>query len=76
MPEGWHAPARSALWPSKYALREHILQTGLGEASHYNLGDAWHGMMYTRMGLGAMVLTATQAMFAWELQRHPDPSRP
>jgi len=52
------------------------LQAGLGQASHYNVGDAWHGAMYTLMGLGALVLTATQPMLAWQLWRHPDPSRP
>ena len=52
------------------------LQAGLGEASHYNVGDALHGAMYTLMGLAALVLTATQPMLAWQLYRHPDPGRP
>jgi hypothetical protein len=52
------------------------LQAALGEASHYNVGDAFHGAMYTLMGLGATLLTATQPMLAWELYRHPDPARP
>jgi hypothetical protein len=52
------------------------LQAALGEASHYNVGDLWHGVMYTLMGIGALVLTATQPMLAWQLYRHPDPSRP
>jgi hypothetical protein len=52
------------------------LQAALGQASHYNVGDAFHGLMYTLMGLGALVLTATQPMLAWQLHRHPDPARP
>jgi hypothetical protein len=52
------------------------LQAALGEASHYNVGDAWHAAMYSLMGLGALILTATQPMLAWQLLRHPDPQRP
>lgn len=52
------------------------LQAGLGQASHYNVGDAFHGTMYALMGLGAMALTATQPMLAWQLYRHPDAARP
>jgi hypothetical protein len=52
------------------------LQAALGQASHYNVGDAWHGTMYTLMGIGALGLTATQPMLAWQLHRHPDASRP
>ena len=48
------------------------LQAALGQASHYNVGDAFHGLMYTLMGLGAMALTATQAVLAWLLWRHGD----
>ena len=52
------------------------LQAGLGQASHYNVGDIWHGTMYTLMGLGALLLTATQPLLAWQLWRHPDPLQP
>ena len=52
------------------------LQAALGEASHYNVGDAWHMAMYNLMGLGALMLSATQPMLAWQLFRHPDPHRP
>jgi hypothetical protein len=36
------------------------LQAALGEASHYNVADAVHALMYTLMGLAGLVLTATQ----------------
>jgi hypothetical protein len=52
------------------------LQAALGEGSHYNVGDPFHATMYSLMGLGAVVLIATQPMLAWQLHRHPDPARP
>jgi hypothetical protein len=52
------------------------LQAGLAQGSHYNVGDALHGTLYSLMGIGAVALTATQPMLAWQLFRHPDPDRP
>jgi len=52
------------------------IQATLGQASHYNVADAWHGAMYTLMGIGALVLTATQPLLAWQLYRHTDTRRP
>lgn len=52
------------------------LQAALGQASHYNETDLLHTVMYTLMGIGALVLTATQPMLAWQLHRHPDATRP
>lgn len=52
------------------------LQAGLGQGSHYNVGDALHSVMYTLMGIGAVLLTVTQPMLAWQLARHPDLRRP
>lgn len=46
------------------------LQAGLGEASHFNVGDPFHATMYTLMGLGALALTATQPALAWLLWKH------
>jgi hypothetical protein len=48
------------------------LQAALGEASHYNVGDPLHAMLYTLMGIGALVLTATQPWLAWLIWRHGD----
>ncbi len=52
------------------------LQAGLGQASHYNVGDWFHGLMYSLMGVSAVVLISTQPMLAWQLRRHADPQRP
>ncbi|MEN9629332.1 MAG: hypothetical protein RJA10_2559 [Pseudomonadota bacterium] len=52
------------------------LQAALGQASHYNVGDAFHGLMYSLMGLFAMTLTATQPWLAWLLWRHGQPGLP
>lgn len=49
------------------------LQAALGQASHYNVGDAFHGLMYSLMGLFAVTLTATQPWLAWLLWRHGQP---
>jgi hypothetical protein len=46
------------------------LQAALGQPSHYNVGDPLHAALYTAMGAGALALTATQPVLAWELHRH------
>jgi hypothetical protein len=49
------------------------LQAALGQASHYNVGDALHGALYTLMGGAAIALTATQPWLAWLIWRHGRP---
>lgn len=46
------------------------LQGALGQASHYNEGDALHATMYTLMGIGALALTGTQPALAWQVYRY------
>jgi hypothetical protein len=48
------------------------LQAAMGQASHYNVGDPLHALLYTLMGIAAMVLTATQPWLAWLIWRHGD----
>jgi hypothetical protein len=48
------------------------LQAALGQASHYNVGDPVHALLYTLMAIAAMVLTATQPWLAWMIWRHGD----
>jgi hypothetical protein len=49
------------------------LQAALGQGSHYNFSDPLHIALYSAMGFGAMVLTATQLILAWAIWRHPRP---
>jgi hypothetical protein len=51
------------------------LQAALGQASHYNVGDPFHGLMYSLMGIAAVVLAGTQPALALQLLRHGDRSR-
>jgi len=51
-------------------------QAALGTGSHYNTTTAFHGLMYALMGLGALVLTATQPLLAWRIARHARPELP
>jgi len=50
------------------------LQAGLGQPSHYNVGDPLHAALYTLMGGAALVLTATQPWLAWLIWRRGDRS--
>jgi hypothetical protein len=52
------------------------LQAALGQASHYNADSLLHIVLYSLMGLGALGLTVTQPMLAWQLHRHGDNRRP
>lgn len=52
-----------------------VLQAGLGRGSHFNVGDTFHAVMYSLMGMGALMLTATQPALAWLLLRHADRRR-
>ncbi|MGN8116400.1 hypothetical protein [Labrys sp. 22185] len=46
------------------------LQAARGLASHYNVADPFHRLMYTLMGIGAMTLTALSPALAVLLLRH------
>jgi hypothetical protein len=47
------------------------LQAALGQASHFNFSSPLHMTMYSLMGLGALAMTSTQAVLAWQVARHP-----
>jgi hypothetical protein len=50
-----------------------VLQAARGEGSHYNVGDPLHGALYMLMGVGALLLTGTQGLLAWQVARHARP---
>lgn len=47
------------------------VQAALGQASHFNFSSPWHITAYSLMGMGATAMTATQAVLAWLIARHP-----
>ena len=47
-----------------------VLQSALGQASHYNYSDRLHALLYTAMGAGALLLCATQGVLAVQIARH------
>jgi hypothetical protein len=48
-------------------------QAALGQGSHFNFSTPLHVAMYSLMGMGAMAMTATQAVLAWLIARHAAP---
>ena len=49
------------------------LQAALGQASHYNINDRLHAVMYQLMGAGALSLMLTQLVLAHQIARHARP---
>ena len=49
------------------------LQAAMGQASHFNFSDKLHQLLYAAMGLGALAMTATQPLLAWQIARHGRP---
>lgn len=49
------------------------LQAGLGQASHYNFSSPLHIALYSAMGFGAVAMTASQPLLAWQILRHGRP---
>ncbi len=59
-----------AVTTSAFEIAYITLQAARGLASHYNVGDPFHGVMYTLMGVGAVTLTALSPAVAVLLSRH------
>jgi hypothetical protein len=60
----------AALGASAFEIGYITLQAARGLASHYNVGDPFHGAMYTLMGVGAVTLTAVSPAVGALLLRH------
>lgn len=46
-------------------------QASQGAASHYNVSDPFHALMFGVMAIAAVGLTASQAWLAWEIWKEP-----
>jgi hypothetical protein len=66
------AVATMVIGAGSFELAYITLQAARGLGSHYNVDGIFHAVMYPLMGLGAIVLTASQPLLAWLLWRHPD----
>ncbi len=68
------APVRVIVWTllltGTFEIGYIALQAALGQASHFNVGSAFHRTMYMLMGAGALAMTATQLLLAWQIARH------
>jgi len=72
-------PVRTAVWTliaaGSFEIAYIVLQAALGAGSHYNVGDPLHAALYSAMAAGAIAMTATQPVIAWEIARHGTPAR-
>ena len=67
-------PIRAVVWTvivaGSFEIVYITLQAALGQASHFNFSSPLHITMYSLMGAGAMAMTATQPLLAWQIARH------
>jgi hypothetical protein len=71
--------SRSTVWmawllisTSLFEVAYITFQSALGQASHYNIGDVFHRLMFGLMAVAAVGLTASQAWLAWLIARHAE----
>ena len=70
---GLRGAERALLTAAGFELAYITWQAALGEASHYNVGDPVHAILYALMGVGAVVLIGSVVPLAWALVRDPAP---
>lgn len=63
---------RAAIVTALFEVGYITLQAGLGQASHYNVGDPLHAILYGLMGLAAVVLTGVSPALGLMLARRAD----
>ena len=67
-------PVRVVVWTillaGGFEIAYITLMASLGQASHYNFSNAVHVALYSAMGAGALAMTATQPLLAWQIVRH------
>ena len=52
-----------------FELTYMMFQAALGEASHFNVGDPVHALLYAMMGTGALTLTTVTGYLGWRILR-------
>jgi len=79
---GYVQPSRRCKWHvqfvvwgllvfSAFEIAYIVWQAHLGQASHFNISDPFHIIMYALMGVGAVALTLTMLPLAYEIERYP-----
>ena len=71
-----HAIALSLIFVAAFEMVYIAIQAALGEPSHFNKTTAFHGVMYSLMGIGAVWLTIGLAWLAVLIAEHNDRSDP
>jgi hypothetical protein len=76
-PKGWsrwiHAFAAVSIGLLGFEIAYIVLQSARGVGSHFNTATPIEGLMFTLMGLAAVVFTAFPAALGIALARHPAP---
>lgn len=65
-----HAVVWTVIGAGGFEIAYITLMAALGQASHFNFSSPLHITMYSLMGAGAMAMTATQPLLAWQIARH------
>jgi hypothetical protein len=71
-----HAIAMSLIFVAAFEMVYIAIQAALGEASHFNKTTAFHNVMYSLMGIGAVWLTLGLAWLAVLIAKHNERSDP
>ncbi|ESQ88256.1 hypothetical protein ABAC460_16485 [Asticcacaulis sp. AC460] len=57
--------------PAAFELGYIVFQAAQAQPSHFFVSDAFHGLMYTLMGVAAVTIMLTLVPVAYEIVRHP-----
>ena len=71
-----HAIAVSLIFVAAFEMTYIAIQAALGETSHFNNTTAFHSIMYSLMGIGAVWLTVGLVWLSMLIAKHNDHSNP